>query len=246
MKALLSLMLLSLSLFGQTEQKIVGVIPHYAVGAEWSSTLYLTVGGGGCEYRIDFMNTSGQVNHSHTIVAKTLQPWLMSTVKYEVPSSESLRHGPILIWTNRITEEQPYYNPYQRHCWVDRAELVFSAVYPGQKYDGSVRMNKTIFSYPRLTLDSTFQYGIALYNHSSEAVNLGYMVSDAATGGILRTGGNIALGAKEQKIFVLNTIIPEAATQMATVQFLAIPTMDVYATVLKFNSDRGFSTVDIY
>lgn len=246
MKLLLSLILFGFSLFGQTELKVVGVIPHYAVGAEWNSTLYLTVGGGGCEYRVDFMNTTGQVNATYTFKANTLQPWLTSTMKYEVPQSESLRHGPILIWTNRVTEEQPYYNPYKQHCWVDRAEVVFSAVYPGQKYDGTVRTNKTIFSYPRLTMDSTFQYGIALYNHSDEAVNLGYMVIDATTGEVLRTGGSIALTSKEQRIFVLNTIIPEAATRMVTVQFLSLPTMDIYATVLKFNSDRGFSTVEIY
>lgn len=80
MKLLLSLMLFGFSLLGQTELKVVGVIPHYAVGAEWSSTLYLTVGGGGCEYRVDFMNTTGQVNATHTLMV-TVQFLSLPTIE---------------------------------------------------------------------------------------------------------------------------------------------------------------------
>ncbi len=230
----------------------VGVFPHYAVGNEWSSTIYFDVVGTGkningttlttCSYKLEFYNQTRAIQHTERFSRSSDYSFRTNVVKIVVPDfgNGQLVYGPAVL-SSDCSESSP----------VKIGELVFSQRVGDKTNDGTVRfLTGATDSATMIDMDK-FVYGFAVYNRSSDARAFFVSVKDVSTNTtILKNKLLFTLAGREQKIFVLTDVVPELRGRkgMHVIDFSDSPysSPSPMYLVLKFNTTGLFSTGYMY
>ncbi len=252
-KLICVLFLLAASAVAQ-DMMVIGIFPHYAVGAEWSSTITMDVDGKGknfakqdlttCHYRLEFRENFGNVVHTATFSASADYEFRSNLVKYVVPDfgHGSLVYGSVTILSD-CSESYP----------IKTGELVFSQrLSNGQTNDGTVLYQSYQSDSSTLQDTTKFSYGYAAYNPGPDARAIFvtvYEQSKKAT--IVKSRLLLTLAGREQRIFMAQDLVPELKTPgLYVVEFSESPYTSLYAApmylMLKFNKSGLFSTGEMY
>lgn len=236
---------------------MVGVFPHYAVGNEWSSTIYFDVAGTGrnnigtqllaCSYKLEFYNQTGAIQHTERFSRSSFDSFRSNVVKIVVPD---FGYGQLVYGPAVLSSDCSMVPP------VRFGELVFSQRVGDKTNDGTVKFKvlpDLRGENPTTLIDmDKFVYGFAVYS-SWGARTFRVSVRDVATNTtILKEKLLFTLAGKEQKIFVLTDLVPELKGRkgMYIIHFSHSVLASMYDSpvymVLKFNSTDLFSTGFMY